>query len=162
MTGFHTFFYLPDILPCHLTRCYPEPIACGLFTSSFHHVSKSRQTNEARKRALPEAAATIMTTRSLRAVPPLNSKRHSRRCPCLNCWQERSSVILEAGCSSGSGPARLAPSLPPCGLSSGLLRVRSFSHDDSGSSISALTLAAHLFLTQASLLHQVSHRVAFI
>lgn len=70
VTGFHTFFDLPDILPSHLNRCYSEPITCGLFTSSFHHLSKSRQTNEARKRALLEATTTIMTTRSLWAVHP--------------------------------------------------------------------------------------------
>ena len=49
MTGFHTFFHLPDILPCHLNRCYSEPIACGLFTSSFQHLSKSRQANRQAK-----------------------------------------------------------------------------------------------------------------
>lgn len=108
VTGFHTFCYLPDIPPCRL-----EPIACGSFTSSLHHLSKSRQTNEATERVLSEATATIMTARSLRAVPPLNSKHYSRSCPCLNCWQESSNFILKAGCSSGSEPAPLAHSLPP-------------------------------------------------
>lgn len=62
--GFHTPFYLPDIFLCHLNRCYSEPIACGLFTSTFHHLSKSRQTNKASKRALLEANTKILTTRS--------------------------------------------------------------------------------------------------
>lgn len=111
--GSTPFFYLPDILLCHLNRCYSEPIACGLFTSAFHHLSKSRQTNKASKRALLKANTKLMTTRSLWAIPPLNSKRYSCRCPCLNCWHESSNFILKAGCSSGLEPMQLAHSLPP-------------------------------------------------
>lgn len=53
-----------------------------------------------------------MTTRSLWAIRPLNSKHYLCRFPCLNCWHKSCSFIPKAGCSSGLEAMQLAYSLP--------------------------------------------------
>ena len=111
VAGFHTLFYLDDVPLCHLNRCYSEPES-GLFIPSSHHLSKTKQANKPSKRAIFEGNIKKMTTRSLWAVLPLNSKHYLCRFPCLNCWHESCNFIPKAGCSSGLEAMQLAYSLP--------------------------------------------------
>lgn len=101
--GFHTLFYLDDVLLCHLNRCYSDKKVGYLFP---HHLSESKQANKPSERAILEAIYQKMPTTALWLVLLLNSKHCLFGFPCLNYWHERCNFILKAGCSSGTEPTQ--------------------------------------------------------